>query len=55
MRIEISPECGIPRLYAAASLKLARRVRVLDPVDRIPRLYAAASLKLSAHRIMAKR
>ena len=36
---------SIPRLYAAASLKLPLRSLVLDDSTGIPRLYAAASLK----------
>ena len=36
----------IPRLYAAASLKLEKvSLPVWNPERRIPRLYAAASLK----------
>ena len=41
---------GIPRLYAAASLKPAGRRRGRDQRrQRIPRLYAAASLKHGHH------
>ena len=36
----------IPRLYAAASLKLEDRALAHQHPHRIPRLYAAASLKL---------
>ena len=36
---------GIPRLYAAASLKLEAKARTDHVMDGIPRLYAAASLK----------
>ena len=36
---------GIPRLYAAASLKRRLRCAAGRPQLRIPRLYAAASLK----------
>ena len=39
-------ECqGIPRLYAAASLKQGSVRRLAPGWWRIPRLYAAASLK----------
>ena len=38
---------GIPRLYAAASLKLIPVSSTLSMLKRIPRLYAAASLKRS--------
>ena len=37
---------GIPRLYAAASLKQEGFEALLLRLGRIPRLYAAASLKL---------
>ena len=43
-----SRRSGFPRLYAAASLKLASGDDGGDRASRFPRLYAAASLKLAA-------
>ena len=45
---QIGADVGIPRLYAAASLKPERRLVDDHDVARIPRLYAAASLKRMA-------